>query len=378
MKYISFTPHYSGLANVIMSYEMAFALSYISNRTIILPPNVWLLFISKTQQKKDYVNILKIFDESTIRKNFDCIDFYDVPEFKNKYDQLQGYWSYTFNIENVIEDIFSVHYGTTPDGKQQILTDQNQLFTNTQSSNSDFIKFSCNRNVLNLTTVRNKFIHFERNLFNHYWYSIYPGDENKRNELKKVINESFRYNDRYYDLAKKVKHKIGNYNAVHIRRNDFLSTRPYHMESVSDSQKLLDALKKYFEKDIPLYVATDEKNKEFFDDIKKEYQLYFYEDFEYELDDLDNAIVEQVICSQSELFYGTYMSTYTKRINVMRGLENKQADDHFGINTDKPSFYDTTKPIPWYYCKDEKIWNWNDPSYPQWKIEKNGVYVNGK
>ena len=59
-KYISFSPYYSGLANVIMSYEMLFAAAYLTKRKVILPPDVWLLFISESHDKKDYIDNLSM------------------------------------------------------------------------------------------------------------------------------------------------------------------------------------------------------------------------------------------------------------------------------------------------------------------------------
>ena len=55
-KYISFSPYYAGLSNVIMSYEIAFAISHITGRTLILPPDCFLGVICEND-KKTFVDI---------------------------------------------------------------------------------------------------------------------------------------------------------------------------------------------------------------------------------------------------------------------------------------------------------------------------------
>ena len=68
------------------------------------------------------------------------------------------------------------------------------------------------------------------------------------------------------------------------------------------------------------------------------------------------------------------MSTYTKRINVMRGIDGKQADDDIGINHMLEPKDRISKDIvnPW---KVKSLWWWNDSSHPQFKYEQNEKYV---
>ena len=106
MRYLSFSPYFSGLSNIIMSYEILLSIAYITKRKVILPPDVWMLFHSKCYnqkdwKKEDYVDIWEILDKDVITREFDCIDFYDVPEFQGKFEQLESERSYTGNISNV-------------------------------------------------------------------------------------------------------------------------------------------------------------------------------------------------------------------------------------------------------------------------------------
>jgi hypothetical protein len=357
-----------------MSYEILFSIAHITKRKIILPPNVWLLFISESQDKKNYNNIWEIFNKDLILQEFDCIDFKDVPEFSGKIDSIQSKKSYTENIDKYISDVNSVTFGK----KNTILNETNFVLVNGIQNSKDYDDFSFGRTQFDLQ-CDNKFLHFENNLFGHYWYEIYPGDFLERNLLKRKINRVFRYSDRFYYLAQKVKEKLGPYNSIHVRRNDFLQTRTDDIQCVNNPNKLLSMVELMVEDNIPIYISTDENDKSFFDALKNKYDIYFYDDFGYELNSLDHVVIEQVICSQSEHFYGTYLSTYSKRINVMRGCERRQAWDHKGINyfpPDEELNYRLSDPFPWHSMLDKK-WNWNLSSHPQWMIEHNNELIHG-
>ena len=378
-KYITFSPCLAGLVNVIMSYEIAFSIAHITNRTLVLPPNCYLYFLSNKHHKNDYIDILSIFDIDYIKSQIKCIDFYDVPEFRGKYHLFGNQDSYTDGISKIIEDVKEIKFKSAYSNTENNVTinESDTIITSSDYADSDFDDFSQGREILNLSNIKNKFIHFENNLFGHYWYHVYPGNFKKRNLLKKKINTIFKYKKTFDNLGSIICSKIGIYNATHIRRNDFLNYRKNEIETISTNLKILNTLKQYFDTSIPLYIATDEEDKSFFDLVKTEFKVYFFEDickyFDYELSNLEKTVLEQIICSKSEKFYGTFYSTYSSRINIMRGIDGKQSDDFMGLNyiSDK---IDYSLVNPWKYKHDKK-WEWCDSSHPQWKMEIDGFYV---
>ena len=206
----------------------------------------------------------------------------------------------------------------------------------------------------------------------------------ERNEMKDKINKVFRYHDKFYEISDFVKQQIGPYNAIHVRRNDFLDSRPDETEIFNGPEKLLAVVENtpFFEPDLPLYVATDETSLPFFRNLRREREVYFFRDFDFpyrddlEPNNLNMAVMDQVICSQSENFFGTYMSTFTKRINIMRGLEGRQADDWMGINhTPEQPDEDIDSAIPWSTMQNNE-WHWNQSSHYQWMKEIDGELVN--
>tara|TARA_B100001113_G_scaffold133156_1_gene109126 strand:+ start:808 stop:2628 length:1821 start_codon:yes stop_codon:yes gene_type:complete len=375
MRYLSFSPYFSGLSNIIMSYELILSIAHITKRKIVLPPDVWMLFHSKDYnindwKKKDYVDIWKILDKDVVTKEFDCIDFYDVPEFQGKFEQMETERSYTGNIGGVIDasDI-SCYYSY----KHKTFDADHIVFTGEDYINvPEFDDFCQGRKHINLNDYTKKFLHFENNLFGHYWYITYPGDYHQRNILKDKINRCLRYKNKFYELSKKVKDKIGDYNSVHVRRNDFLLC---HADKLVPSDLLLDKLYAFFERSKPLYIATDEKDLSFFDPVREKYDIYFYKDFNFNTTALETDVMDQVICAGSDIFVGTYLSTYTKRINVMRGVDGRQADDDIGINR----ILEPKDRIPKHIVNPWKNnfgrWEWPDSSHPQWKVEQDGKYV---
>ena len=230
--------------------------------------------IKKNKLKKySLINKLhKILSSSNIvTKEFDCIDFYDVPEFQGKFEQMETERSYTGNLGGVIDgsDIscYYSHRMKTIDPDQIVFTGDDNI------DKGDFDHFCQGRKSINLNDYTKKFLHFENNLFGHYWYMIYPGNPIERNILKDKINTCFRYKSKFYELSKKVKEKIGDYNSVHVRRNDF---KVCHAERLVPSDLLLDKLYSFFEPSKPLYIATDEKDLSFFDPVREKYDIYFY------------------------------------------------------------------------------------------------------
>lgn len=378
-KYISFSPYFSGLANIIMSYEMFLAIAHITGRTVILPPDCWMLFICESQNKKDWVDFWQIFDKDVLLQNFDCVEHRQVPEFRGKHQLMQSRNSYTGKIEKIKLDLNNFRFEPTDPTE----VNGHEVLVNKNDGSEDLKNFALSRKIIELD-CNEKFLHFENNLFGHYWYSVYPGDADQRNEMKDRVNRVFKYHDRYYQYSDFVRQEIGPYNAIHVRRNDFLDSRPNEIECFDGPEKLLKVVEDtpFYDPSLPIYIATDEVSTGFFRNLRKNREIYFFRDFKFdygenfEPTELDIAVLDQVICAQSENFFGTYFSTFTKRINVMRGLDGRQADDWMGINhmPEEPD-EDISSAIPWSGMPENE-WHWNQSSHYQWMKEIDGELVN--
>jgi hypothetical protein len=321
-KYVSFDSWLGGVSNVRISYELIASISVITNRTIILPPKVYCWLFSNLNEKSTFFDIWDIFDKQAFIKEFKCVEYEDVPEYK----MLENEYQYFENVNNIaLPILFGDKFKQT--GEQAAIV--NKVIVNNINDINDFNQFSINRDIVNIN-YNNKFIHFPRNLFGHFYYHVYGNGPAERNIIKEKIKNGIRYRQEYFDLSNKVKNQIGNYNSIHIRRNDFLITRS--TTASAQLETLLDDIKDRIPNNLPLYIATDEKNKTLFDFLKERYTVYFLEDFFKELTLKDSSVIDQIICVESDIFLGSKLSTFSDYINIMRGYFGKKDFHREGTN----------------------------------------------
>ncbi len=362
-KYISFNPCFCGLCNVIMSYEVAFAISYITKRKIILPSKTWLSHVEK------FVDIWSIFDKEVAKSEFNCVEIEDVPEIRNNINEITGERSSLQNIEKYVNNLYDVKF-LNKSNENCLLYNSDIVFSSIPYNTEDFKNFVGKRKIFYLNSP-DKFIHFNENLFGSFWYHVYPGNSLARDALKEKINKTFRYKKKFYNMSETVSKKLGEYNALHIRRGDFLYCRDRnYLDTIESGRNILKKILPIIPVNTPLYISTDETNLEFFEPIKQFYKIYFYKDFNFDLDDLDRAVLEQVICSNAKDFHGSWLSTYTKRINVMRGCDGKPAPDWkaYNYNPSPEELSSINNPLPWN-SRDDGMWYWNFSWHPQWTYE---------
>ena len=353
MKYLTFSPWQAGFNNVLMSYELASALACITNRILVVPRKIWVPFTSaKHNDKSTWYELEKLIH---MPNSLYIDEVFKINEIENER-------SFTANIASKPNV-----YIYKP--QKKALCEDYSVFVNNiheYIKDEDFLNFTDGRFIEDLNR-RETYLHFENCLFGQFIYHVYPGGPEKRNELKDKINQQFAYKPLFFDTAKYVKSTIGSYNALHLRRNDFLQFQKENIEThVATGEKLLEAIKEIFPNKLPIYIATDETNYEFFRPIKKEFDIYFWQDFSLPGKDLEKIVTEQCICENADYFIGTYFSTFTKRINIMRGINSKQAMDYGGINKiHKENNVEKYKSYPWFY-RPSKQWHWHDSSYLQW------------
>lgn len=71
-----------------------------------------------------------------------------------------------------------------------------------------------------------------------------------------------------------------------------------------------------------LYIATDERDKKFFEPFRKHYNIVFLDDFSHLLKGINTnfyGMLDQLVASKGRIFFGTFFSTLSGYINRMRG-----------------------------------------------------------
>jgi hypothetical protein len=105
-------------------------------------------------------------------------------------------------------------------------------------------------------------------------------------ENANLILQALDFSTEIQDRAQAVTKRLGDYDAIHVRRGDALrSVGRYRvfsaeeMRSKTDLNKQLERLKRVIEPGRKVYLATDERDTSIFDSLRSEYVLYFKEDF---------------------------------------------------------------------------------------------------
>ena len=117
------------------------------------------------------------------------------------------------------------------------------------------------------------------------------------------------------------------YIAYHIRRGDF-QQKHTRLEAADILNSTLHLLPNN-PQDWLVYIATDERNRTFFDDFHRTFRsVRFLHDYEKyaNLSDMNQnhlGMLEQVVCANAHTFIGTPLSTFTSYITRMRGYMGK-------------------------------------------------------
>jgi len=354
VKYISFDPWPSGLSNTRMSYELAAAISVISGRTLILPPKIFLDYISTFGKKKTFFNIWTIYDLELFKSQFNCVHYEDIPEYR----ELENTKQYFYNVEKIAKNILFTSRYVEYGGMDCPAIEQ--VIVNDILDENDFNSFGSGREIININ-CEDEFIHFPRNLFGHFYYHVYAQSPALRNALKEKIRDGFKFRKEYFDISENIQNKLGKYNSLHIRRcNAFVLQR----SAESQVQSLYEDIKDRVPLDMPLYIATDAPNASIFRDFKKHYRnLYFLDSFVYKLKNYEKAVVDQIMCAGSEIFLGSKFSTYSDSIHILRGYAGKLDFHREGTNFKLPQLSYTK--FPW----EVETYGWENIQSFQWQPE---------
>lgn len=356
-RFVIVNPFPAGFSNVLMSYEIAMAIAFITNRKLIVPPTSWCVLIDeKTTPKEQWQNIWDVCDITKAQLHFSTTNIFEheelVPHIKKHTDDYS--W---LSLPSMF------HKETTG-----IYDSELCLYNSSTTSNQqDFEDFINTRQVEDVNS-ENKFLLVQG--FGHFWYNVYAPNKSLRNSMKQKIYESLKYKSKYYEISQEfIDKRLGSYNAIHVRNPWQLNYDTYTdvVNFKDNPKKLVEQLRNILENDKPIYISTDIQHKQFFNEVKKEYDIVFLDDLQQNLTTLEKIAVDQIISSKADKFYGSYYSTFSKRINILRGMNGKQADDYMGINKLLPEPSWNNHPIPWKI--ENRHWNWYDSSHVHWTME---------
>ena len=167
--------------------------------------------------------------------------------------------------------------------------------------------------------------------------------------VKRLIRDGLRYNDEIQCAAAKVIKGIrqisasnakktndkdvveesddskGTYNAMHLRR-----FRHSHQDAVLSPSDIGAAVSERFGDGGVVYVTMDSKGDEtdLLDSIDESVKIVALRNFITDLSRVDPkyyGMIDQVVASRSEVFLGTYFSSFTNGINRLRGYHTQKS-----------------------------------------------------
>lgn len=154
---------------------------------------------------------------------------------------------------------------------------------------------------------------------------------------------------REHDKSRKKDHPdnpaVGNgeFDTFHIRRGDFQFKR-----TRIEAKEIYENTKEFLTPGATVFIATDERNKNFFDDLKAHYDIKFLDDFKDILNDVNPnyyGMIDQLVASRGRLFFGCWHSTFTGFIHRMRGYHS--------MNHRLPGYEKGILPDSYYYVPKE-------------------------
>eukprot|EP00934_Nitzschia_sp_Nitz4_P005279 Nitzschia sp. Nitz4//scaffold153_size53422//29133//31264//NITZ4_006764-RA/size53422-augustus-gene-0.42-mRNA-1//1//CDS//3329537271//5269//frame0 len=411
-KFLTFEPDGGGWNNIRMAMESVFGLAMAMGRTLVMPPEKKMYLLGKTDNKQkkhfSFVDFYPIEEMAKDNAGFDVISMKEYLEtqamtgkLRNKetglvefppgnrtdwdgidqreYDELRGYlrnvtntplWTPgsclpTFPASGDHKDVEHLQHlafnasknkrkgypaavddPNTQTRMEDVLAGRTKLCVyDEEMQNAGTVHFQCNHKL----KIR-MLVHFYAFLFFEDW----------REDLlmKRFIRDHVRYIDQIQCAAARViagvreharkKDPIGNpdgiFDSFHIRRGDFQfkATRIPASEIYENSK---DELTEHS----TIFIATDERDKSFFNDLAKHYDLLFLDDFSKELEGVNTnflGMIDQVVASKGRIFFGCWFSTFTGFITRIRGYHSQ--------NEHAPGFRKGILPTTFYYATPDR------------------------
>lgn len=190
----------------------------------------------------------------------------------------------------------------------------------------------------------------------HFYAFLFFEDWKQDLWMKRFMRDHMRYMDEIQCAAARVVEKVrersrqrhpelnGAFDSFHIRRGDFQykTTRISANDILRNSKGVLHGQKTVF-------IATDERDKSFFQPLKDAYDVVFLDDYLDVLKDVNSnyyGMIDQLVAAKGDVFFGCWFSTFTGFINRMRG--------YYSVKLKLPGYQNGTLPTTYYYATIEK------------------------
>ncbi|HNP71024.1 MAG TPA: O-fucosyltransferase family protein [Kouleothrix sp.] len=222
-------------------------------------------------------------------------------------------------------------------------------------------------------------LHINADTLGLYSYFAYLDDKQRRAVVD--LMRRVRPKQQYRDIADRIAASLGEFNAVHIRRDDFVSNalskeKITRAASIS-GQEIVANLATRMNRDDPLVVCTDGSSREeIFGPIQQHFRTTIFLDRYLrespsmrdlmaglpQGNEAIDALVTQLVASKAQVFAGTLFSTFTALIHRFRAFERQESSFLYCYNDFLLPLvrYDRCEFLP----VDDGPYTWNRLRYP--------------
>jgi hypothetical protein len=152
----------------------------------------------------------------------------------------------------------------------------------------------------------------------HFYAFLFFQDYRQDLFVKRFVRDHLRYIDEIQCTAARVVHAMrekarehgdpdGNFDTFHIRRGDF-----QYKQTRIDADQIYENIKDVLKENTTVFIATDEKQKNFFKPLESHYHVYYLQDFKHLYEGINTnffGMLDQRIASRGRIFIGAYFST---------------------------------------------------------------------
>lgn len=389
-QYMTFEPDGGGWNNIRMAMETVVVMAHAMGRTLVLPPAQGMYLLRKDRGKQNiHFSFADFFHLESLSKEHEGLDIITTEEFllreamtgkmRNKNSGEVSFppnnrtnwdgedpvplkeWLRQVTITPLWkpEECLALfpknagHFDETDDDLSSIF-DKMHAARGPQSSMYDPIAVTAPMEERMFQTIAGRkklciydeamqeahILHFmcyhkkKVRLLTHFYAFLFFEDWKQQLWEHRFVRDHLRYIDELQCAAARVVGAVreiakknadnpnGEFDTMHIRRGDF-----QYKKTRLEGGELYKISKDWIPKKSVLYIATDERDKKFFEPFKKHYDVYFLDDFKHLFKGLNTnyyGMLDQLIASRGRTFVGTYYSTFTGYINRMRGYHADQ------------------------------------------------------
>lgn len=376
-KYVTFSPDRGGWNNVRMSLEIIFVIAAATGRTLVLPPKepLYLMHHDKTNRYRGFgdffpleqlhpvVPVMSFQDffqnkhAPPVPPHLDAAAIHSAADHCDKRDASTNACRHVFDyleVTGVHQNISAQHTclifdetayltgkpptnATTLAYVQQVCgPTRDQVYFTQEMNEPDILFFAAGNKTFRLLTHFYGMIHFTNPVYDNYF--------------RRFVRDYLHYHEAIYCAAGKIVKAIqkeasllnnstdtkyavrsedgsGGYSALHVRRGDL-----QYKKVKIPAQEWYDNTKDVWYPNELLYIATDERDKSFFNDLKKHHELRFLDDY-WDLANLSSldpnymGMIDTIVASRGRAYAGTWFSTFSGYINRLRGYHGLSMQD---------------------------------------------------